>query len=95
MTHEERPWRDDMTEDQDESPNVPRALLVSKVQAAKHEMTEAEADIERLLRELRATARAEKSTISEVLEAAFNKLRSARGNVEALEELIATKRDDR
>ena len=55
-------------------------------------MTEAEADIEKLLRELRAKARAEKTTIGEVLEAAFNKLRSARGTVEALEELIGTER---
>jgi hypothetical protein len=82
-----------MKEDQDKTPGVPRALLISKVHAAKQEMTEAEADIQRLLRELRAKARAEKTTISEVLETAFNKLRSARGNVEALEELIATKRD--
>jgi cellobiose-specific phosphotransferase system component IIA len=80
-----------MTEDGDETPVVTQALLVSKVQAAKREMTEAEADIERLLRELRAKAIEEKTTISFVLEAAFDKLRSARGNVEALEELIATK----
>lgn len=82
-----------MKENRDEAPAVTQALLVSKVQAAKQEMTEAEADIERLLRELRARARAEKATISEVLEAAFDKLRSARGNVEALEELIVIKPD--
>jgi hypothetical protein len=81
-----------MNEDQDETRQVSRALLVSKVQAAKREMTEAEADIKKLLRELRAKARAEKTTISQVLEAAFNKLRSARENVEALEELLAAER---
>jgi hypothetical protein len=85
---------DDMKDDKRGKRRVPRALLVSKVEAAKHELTEAEADIEKLLRELRAKARAEKTTISEVLETAFNKLRSARGNVEALEELIDTDHDD-
>jgi hypothetical protein len=73
---------------------MPRALVVAKVQAAKTELTEAEADIEKLLRELRAKARAEKTTISEVLQTAFTKLRSARRNVEALEELIATDHDN-
>jgi hypothetical protein len=76
------------------APRLPRALVVSKVQAAKTELTKAEADIEKLLRELRVKARAEKTTISEVLQTAFNKLRSARRNVEALEEIIATDHDD-
>ena len=73
---------------------APRALVVSKIEAAKHEMTEAEADIEKLLGQLRAQARAEKTTISQGLEAAFKKLRRARGIVEGLEEILATERDD-
>jgi hypothetical protein len=84
-----------MSEDKNKARRVPRALVVSKVQAAKTELTEAEVDMEKLLRELRAKARAEKTTISEVLQTAFNKLRSARRNVEALEELIATDHDDK
>ena len=81
-----------MKEDQDASRSEAEGLLVSKIHAAKQEMTEAEADLERLIRELRAKARAEKTSISEILEAAFEKLRRARGNVEALEKLIGAKR---
>lgn len=66
-----------------------RALLSSKVEAAKRNVIDAEADLERLLSELRAVARAEKTTISEVLESAFNKLRAARRELEALEQLVA------
>jgi hypothetical protein len=83
-----------MNKDQNEDRRVPQALVLSKVEAAKREMTEAEADIERLLRELRATARAEKTTISEVLEAALNRVRGARASVDALKGLIDTKLDD-
>ena len=84
----------DMNKDQSENRRMPQALVLSKVEAAKREMTEAEADIEKLLRDLRANARAEKTTISEVLEAAFNRVRSARGSVEALKGLIDAELDD-
>jgi hypothetical protein len=84
----------DMNKDQSENRRVPQPLVLSKVEAAKREMTEAEADIEKLLRELRANARAEKTTISEVLEAAFNRVLSARGSVDALKGIIDTELDE-
>jgi hypothetical protein len=71
-----------------------RALLASKVEAAKRNVIEAEADLERLLSELRAMARAEKTTISAALESAFTKLRAARSDLEALEQLVASDRQD-
>ena len=70
-----------------------RALLASKLDAAKRDVTEAEADIEKLIAELRATVRADKTTISAGLAAAFNKLRAARFHLEALETLLASDRE--
>lgn len=62
-----------------------RALVISKIDAAKREVIEAEVEIERLITELRVTPRAEKTTISAALESAFNKLRAARRDLEDLE----------
>jgi hypothetical protein len=64
---------------------VDRALLVSKIEAAKRDVMEAEVEIEGLISHLRATARAEKTTIGQTLETAFKKLRAARSTLEALE----------
>jgi hypothetical protein len=70
-----------------------KALFISKFEAAKHDVGEAEAEIEKLIRELRVMARAEKTTVSKSLEGAFNKLRAARLNLEALEVFLANMRE--
>jgi hypothetical protein len=44
-------------------------------------------DLARLLHEIRRGARAEKTTISEALQGAFDKLRAARQHLETLEKL--------
>ncbi len=62
-------------------------LLLENVHAAKDEVVEAEVELLKLLDELEAVARAEKTTISEALRIAFEKLRSARGHLVTLEEL--------
>lgn len=62
-----------------------RKLLASKIDVAKLEVSSAEADIEKLMADLRVMPRAEKTTISAVLETSFDKLRRARLALEALE----------
>jgi len=67
---------------------IDRSELAAKLEEAKRHVTDAEANMEKLIRELRVTARAEKTTISLALESAFTTLRSARLNLEALEVLL-------
>jgi len=61
--------------------------ILEEVRAAKNGVAEAEGDLARLLREIRAGARAEKITISEALQDAFEKLRATRQHLETLEKL--------
>jgi hypothetical protein len=72
-----------------------RALLASKVEAAKGAVTDAEVELERLISDLRVMARAEKTTINAALESAFTKLRAARRDLEALEDVLAKDRVDK
>ncbi len=65
-----------------------RALLASKIEAAKLEVIGAEAELQKLLADLQVVARAEKTTISATLESAFAKLRAARTDLDALEEIF-------
>ena len=65
--------------------NEPRFLV--EVRAAKNAVAEAEGDLAKLLQEIRGAVRAEKVTISEVLQAAFDKLRAAREHLVTLEKL--------
>lgn len=62
-------------------------LLLSNVLSAKSDVTAAEDALATLLRELGAMPRAEKTTISKGLEAAFEKLRAAREHLGVLEKL--------
>ena len=59
------------------------------LEAAKRELSGAEVEIERLLREIPSVARAEKTTIPQAIESAFSKLRSARSKLDELEKLVA------
>jgi hypothetical protein len=64
-------------------------LLLEKLAQAKHDVSAAEVDLERLLAALEVTPRAEKTTVSQVIEDAFTKLRAARVDLADLEKLIA------
>jgi ElaB/YqjD/DUF883 family membrane-anchored ribosome-binding protein len=66
-------------------------LLLANVKSATSEVAQAEDELAKLLRELGPTARAEKTTISKAIEAAFDKLRAAREHLGILEELAAAK----
>jgi hypothetical protein len=61
--------------------------ILEESTAAKNGVAEAESDLARLLQEIRGGARAEKITISEALQAALEKVRSARKHLVTLEAL--------
>ncbi|WP_437679136.1 hypothetical protein [Sorangium sp. So ce131] len=64
--------------------------LLEKVAAAKRDITEAENDLERVLRDIQVAPRADKTTISKVVEDAFTKLRAVKANLIELEALVTT-----
>jgi hypothetical protein len=61
--------------------------LLRVIQAAKDAVADAEGDLTRLLREVQSGLRADKITISEALQKAFDKLRAAREHLIRLEKL--------
>lgn len=61
--------------------------LLREIQAAKDAVADAEGDLARLLREIESALRAEKITISETLQKAFDKLRAAREHLVRIETL--------
>ena len=65
--------------------------LLQEIQSAKDAVADAEGDLGRLLREVKSEVRAEKTTISEALQQAFDKLRAASGQLVRLEELALAK----
>ena len=65
--------------------------LLQEIRVAKDAIADAEGDLARLLREIQTAVRAEKTTISEALQKAFDKLRAARGHLVRLEDLALTK----
>ena len=65
--------------------------LLREIQSAKDAVADAEGDLSRLLREVKSGMRAEKTTISEALLEAFDKLRAARGQLVRLEKLALAK----
>jgi hypothetical protein len=68
---------------------VKRSQSAQTIQAAKLEISGAEIEIERLLTEIPVTARAEKTTIPDALDAALSKLRAAKASLVELEKLLA------
>ncbi|MDP9152137.1 MAG: hypothetical protein M3O36_19605 [Myxococcota bacterium] len=63
------------------------AFLI-RVTTAKNDMMAAEGELEKALGEIRVAPRAEKTTISAIVEAAFENLKSARAKLVELEELL-------
>ncbi|HEX8794202.1 MAG TPA: hypothetical protein VF765_24835 [Polyangiaceae bacterium] len=63
------------------------ARFLVEVRAAKNAIATAEGELARLLNEMRRGLRAEKVTISEALEEAFEKLSAAREHLVTLEKL--------
>jgi hypothetical protein len=68
-------------------------LVLEEIRAAKNEVADAESDLARLLSEIHVAPRAEKTTISEALRSAFQKVREAREHLGRLETLLRGKND--
>ena len=68
------------------------AAVLAKIKLAQQELREAEADLGKVLSELKVGLRADKSMIGEALEAAFAKVKLANGNLVDLEASIVRPR---
>jgi hypothetical protein len=68
---------------------VNKALLLAKIDSAKHDIEAAETDLEKALRDMQVMPRAEKTTISKALEDAFAKVRATRALLTDLQELVS------
>jgi hypothetical protein len=63
-------------------------LLLKSVSTSKQEIDDAERHLSKVLQDLGAAPRAQKTTISGVVQTAFDRLRSARVSLDELEKLI-------
>ncbi len=68
-------------------------FILEEIRVATNGVADAENDLEKLLKEIEIAPRAEKTTISEALRHAFEKLRNAREHLGRLETLICGKDD--
>jgi hypothetical protein len=66
--------------------------ILARIQVATSEMAEAEGELELALQEMRGRSRAEKTTVTTVVEAALERLRAAKAAVVELEELLRSPR---
>lgn len=62
-----------------------RENLIEKIRAAKAEITAAEQTLETVIRDIAVAKRAEKTTITDAVQAAFDKLRAALAHLSELE----------
>jgi hypothetical protein len=70
-----------------------KQAIIAKVKVAQQELSDAEANLENVLRALKVTARADKSMIGDALETAFTKVKLANKNLFDLETLIESAQD--
>jgi hypothetical protein len=63
-------------------------LILKSVSTSKQEFDDAERHLSKVLQDLGAAPRAQKTTISGVVQTAFDRLRSARASLDELEKLI-------
>ncbi len=68
-------------------------LLIAKLEEARRDVADAEGDLRRLIWEMLAAPRAQKTTLPAVIDDAFAKLRSARIDLGEVEGLIAAEPD--
>jgi hypothetical protein len=71
-----------------------KTLLIDRVDRAKNDVANAESELDRLMGELDALPRAQKTTVSSALDTAFSKLRDARSYLAELERVIASVKPD-
>jgi hypothetical protein len=67
-------------------------LLLTSIESAKRDISAAEGELEQAIRDLQVVPRAEKTTISKVLEDAVARVRAARTKLSKLETLVVTEK---
>jgi len=60
----------------------------ASIQRAKGEITDAQSELDKVIAAIEALPRAQKVTVSDVVNDAFEKLRAAKGQLEELEKLL-------
>ena len=70
-----------------------KQAILDKIKVARQDLSDAEAEVGKALRELKVSARADKSMIGGVLEAAFFKMKLANKDLIELEKLIESALD--
>ena len=65
-----------------------KETILSKVQLATAEVSESVTDLDKLLADLKSAPRAEKTTISKIIEEAFSRLKTARSALVDVETLL-------
>jgi hypothetical protein len=66
-----------------------KKLLLSRIEASKREVGDAEKHLTKALREVRNAPRAEKTTVTRTVEEAIGKLRVARAELDDLSKVIS------
>jgi len=67
--------------------------ILAKVQIAAAEVSDAAGDLDKLLGEIKTTPRAEKTTVSKAVEAAFSRLSTARVALSEVERMLKDEED--
>lgn len=65
-----------------------KQTILSKVQVAAKEVSESATDLDKLLSDLKSAPRAEKTTVSKIVEEAFSRLKNARAALSDIEKLV-------
>lgn len=71
-----------------------KETILAKVHTAATEVTDAADDLAKLLAEVKAAPRAQKTTISKVVEEAFARLKTARTALVEVEKILKKEKDD-
>lgn len=71
-----------------------KEVILAKVHTAATEVTDAADDLDKLLAEIKAAPRAQKTTISKVVEEAFSRLKTARTVLIDVEKILKKEKDD-
>ena len=73
--------------------SMDKQAILDKIKVARQELSDAEVNVGKVLRELKVTVRADKAMIGEALEAAFSKVKLASKDLADLEKLIVSALD--
>lgn len=70
-----------------------KQAILDKIKVARQELSDAEGNVAKVLRELKVSVRADKAMIGEALEAAFSKVKLANKDLVDLQKLIESALD--